>query len=114
MWQRRKQTSAVHFPRKILLWSFISHLNLIICVFVILRWFFSDETPVVYYGKDPSLLKFRATGTSKTYQRSDMCGPPASLWICFRNPGYIHDVLLTGLTPSIQYFYSYGSSEVCW
>lgn len=76
--------------------------------------FFSDETPVVYYGKDPSLLKFRATGTSKTYQRSDMCGPPASLWICFRNPGYIHDVLLTGLTPSIQYFYSYGSSEVCW
>ncbi|XP_058961900.2 uncharacterized protein [Pocillopora verrucosa] len=72
----------------------------------------TDETPVVYYGKDPSLLKFRATGTSKTYQRSDMCGPPASLWICFRNPGYIHDVLLTGLTPSIQYFYSYGSSEI--
>lgn len=40
MWQRRKQTTAVHLPRKILLWSFISHLNLIICVFVILRWFF--------------------------------------------------------------------------
>lgn len=70
-----------------------------------------DDPPVVHYGKDSS-LRFTATGTSKTYQKTDMCGPPASL-NGFSSPGYIHDVLLTGLTPSTQYFYSYGSSKVC-
>ena len=62
------------------------------------------------YGKDPS-LRLTAKGTSKTYTKTDMCGPPASL-NGFSNPGYIHDVLMTNLTPSSDYFYSYGSSKV--
>ena len=69
-----------------------------------------DDIPVVSYGKDPS-LRLTAKGTSKTYTKTDMCGPPASL-NGFSNPGYIHDVLLTNLTPSSDYFYSYGSSKV--
>ncbi|KAJ7392369.1 hypothetical protein OS493_012029 [Desmophyllum pertusum] len=71
----------------------------------------TDDPPVVHYGKDSSLHS-TATGTSKTYQKSSMCGPPASL-SGFSSPGYIHDVLLTGLAPSSQYSYSYGSSKVC-
>ena len=66
------------------------------------------------YGKDPS-LPLTAKGISKTYTKTDMCGPPASFTSFFRNPGYIHDVLLTNLTASSDYFYSYGSFKVrCW
>ena len=73
-----------------------------------------DDTPVVRYGKDPSLA-LTAKGISKTYTKTDMCGPPASFTSFFRNPGYIHDVLLTNLTSSSDYFYSYGSFKVrCW
>lgn len=74
--------------------------------------FASDDPPVVHYGTRPSYLGSIATGTSKTYKKTDMCGPPASL-SGFSNPGFIHDVLITGLIPSTQYFYSYGSYKVC-
>ncbi|XP_068710159.1 uncharacterized protein [Montipora foliosa] len=70
----------------------------------------TDDGPVVHYGKDAS-MGFKANGTSKTYNKNDMCGPPAST-DGFSDPGYIHDVLLTGLSPSSQYFYSYGSSKM--
>ena len=56
-------------------------------------------------------MGFKAEGSSKTYKKSHMCGPPAST-NGFTDPGYIHDVLLTDLSPSSQYFYSYGSSKV--
>ena len=64
----------------------------------------------MHYGKKSS-MDFKAKGSSKTYKKSDMCGPPAST-NGFTDPGYIHDVLLTDLSPSSQYFYSYGSSKV--
>ena len=73
-------------------------------------FFFSDDIPVVHYGKN-SLMGFKAEGSSKTYKKSHMCGPPAST-NGFTDPGYIHDVLLTDLSPSSHYFYSYGSSKV--
>ena len=64
----------------------------------------------MHYG-ETSLMGFKAEGSSKTYKKSHMCGPPAST-NGFTDPGYIHDVLLTDLSPSSQYFYSYGSSKV--
>ncbi|XP_015775723.1 PREDICTED: probable inactive purple acid phosphatase 2 [Acropora digitifera] len=70
----------------------------------------TDDIPVVHYGKT-SLMFFKAEGSSKTYKKSHMCGPPAST-NGFTDPGYIHDVLLTDLSPSSQYFYSYGSSKM--
>ncbi len=50
-----------------------------------------------------------ATGISRTYKASDMCGPPANLSAHFVHPGYMHDVLLTGLQPNTRYCYRYGS-----
>lgn len=69
-----------------------------------------DETPIVHYGRNTS-LGLVAKGTTKTYNASDMCGPPAST-VGFWDPGNIHDVLLTDLEPGQEYFYSYGSFEV--
>ena len=73
--------------------------------------FLLADPPIVHYGTDSS-LRFTAEGTSTTYKNTDMCGPPASSQGFF-SPGFIHDVLLTGLSASTQYLYSYGSSKVC-
>lgn len=62
----------------------------------------SEETPVVRYGTDATNLNFTATGTSSTYELSDMCGANNYTWF---SPGMISDVLLTSLIPSTPYFY---------
>ena len=49
-------------------------------------------------------LALVAKGESKTYTAEDFC----SLQGKFIDPGYIHDVLLTGLQPSTVYYYSCG------
>ena len=67
-------------------------------------------TPTVEYGLcDGGKLDRIAIGISKTYKASDMCGPPANLSAHFVHPGYMHDVLLTGLQPNTRYCYRYGS-----
>eukprot|EP00795_Rhopilema_esculentum_P005456 gene5456-632_t len=65
---------------------------------------------VVKYGVSKSKLDMEATGKSWTYKASDMCGPVANT-TGFREPGYIHDILLTKLKPMTRYFYSYGTTE---
>ena len=47
-------------------------------------------------------------GTSRTYKATDLC----FLNGVFVDPGYIHDVLLTGLEPSTTYHYSCGVEGV--
>ena len=66
-------------------------------------------TPTVDYGLCGSELDNTSKGTSRTYKNSDMCGPPANLSAHFIEPGYLHDVLLTGLKPNTRYCYRYGS-----
>ena len=61
------------------------------------------------YGLSPDNLQFSASGVSRTYTASDMCGPPANDSTHFIEPGYLHDVLLPDLQPSIVYYYKYGS-----
>jgi len=70
----------------------------------------SKTTPFVQYGTDPNALNGMATGTSHTYAADDMCGPPANVTGArnFRDPGQIHDVLITGLVPQTTYYYQYG------
>ena len=64
----------------------------------------------VEYGLcDGGKLDRITTGISRTYKASDMCGPPANLSAHFVHPGYMHDVLLTGLQPNTRYCYRYGS-----
>lgn len=47
---------------------------------------------------------------SSTYKASDLCGAPASAegW---RAPGFLHQALLTGLTPNTEYFYTVGDES---
>ncbi len=67
-------------------------------------------TPTVEYGPcDGGKLDRLSTGTWRTYRASDMCGPPANLSAHFIHPGYLHDVILTGLQPNTRYCYRYGS-----
>ncbi|EDO31661.1 predicted protein, partial [Nematostella vectensis] len=68
----------------------------------------TDSLPSVLYGE--SQPEIRVTGSSRTYSNDSMCGPPASS-TGFWDPGYIHEVLLTGLRPDTVYQYSYGSTE---
>ncbi len=72
----------------------------------------TNSTPVVFYGLRQDHLNLTTTGSSKTYKASDMCGPPANMTLFFLNPGYLHEVLLTGLEPNSKYYYKYGSHGV--
>ena len=65
-------------------------------------------TPTVFYGLTPTELKYTATGLWKTYTNKDMCGPPANSTTFFLHPGYLHDVLLTGLKANTRYYYRCG------
>ncbi|EDO30761.1 predicted protein, partial [Nematostella vectensis] len=69
----------------------------------------TDSNPVVMYGMNKTLTH-KATGKSSTYRAQDMCGFPAN-GIGFRDPGFLHDVLIADLKPATRYFYQYGSEE---
>ncbi|KAJ0980195.1 hypothetical protein J5N97_008450 [Dioscorea zingiberensis] len=54
----------------------------------------------VEYGLDPSLVGRRVVATTVTrYERSDMCDSPANSSLGWRDPGFIHDGVMTGLDP---------------
>eukprot|EP01132_Coremiostelium_polycephalum_P000616 gene616-765_t len=69
----------------------------------------TDDTPMVFYGTDSSNLDNFVTGTSVTYSIDQMCGYPANSTNYFKDPGYTHDVVMTGLQPLTTYYYYYGS-----
>ncbi|RLN57808.1 hypothetical protein BBJ29_004765 [Phytophthora kernoviae] len=73
----------------------------------------STKTPIVRYGENSEDLSLETTGTSKTYNASDMCHAPATTigQQSFRGPGYMHTVVLTGLKPVTYYFYHYARSD---
>eukprot|EP00731_Ephydatia_muelleri_P016712 Em0009g1136a len=72
----------------------------------------SNDAPVVLYGLDPDSLEGGAVGSTRTYNYTDMCGPPANTSEAFVDPGYLHDALLTGLAPSTKYYYQYGDGSL--
>ena len=73
--------------------------------------FVPDDTSVVKYGKDPSAWSVVTANITKTYTAADMCAAPAN-GVQFVDPGFIHDVLLTDLSPGTRYYYTYGSEKV--
>lgn len=58
-----------------------------------------------------STAPMNATGVSHTYKASDMCNSPANLTsaLKFRDPGFIHNVVITDLVPATGYTYRFGS-----
>ncbi len=71
----------------------------------------ADNEAIVRYGVSESELVNKVLAKTNTYKASDMCGPPANT-VGFRDPGFIHDALITDLKPSTRYFYSFGSEKV--
>ncbi|CAF1269268.1 unnamed protein product [Adineta ricciae] len=72
--------------------------------------------PKCQYGFDSSSLNFQVSGTSITYQASDMCEGKANITgpQTFINSGYMHTMLLQDLRPSTIYYYRVGSDEHGW
>ena len=66
---------------------------------------------VVLLGTQPGnyYTTFTASSDPQTYTIDDMCDKPANDKKSWRDPGYFHDVVLTGLQPSTRYYYKYGS-----
>ncbi|XP_072975240.1 probable inactive purple acid phosphatase 27 [Typha angustifolia] len=76
-------------------------------------WVSGDKNPQkVRYGN-----KFLVPSEVATFTRDDMCGgkvPSAAKDFGWHDPGYIHSAVMTGLQPSLSYYYSYGSDSVGW
>ncbi|CAH0515206.1 unnamed protein product [Peronospora belbahrii] len=73
----------------------------------------TSKTPIAKYGENPQDLKLEATGTTTTYGAHDMCQGPANVigqW-GFRDPGYMHTVIMTDLKPNTYYYYQFGHEE---
>jgi len=72
------------------------------------QWLTRDAgNPTVHYGTSSGSLTSTKTGNTTTYTRQDMCGAAANSygWI---DPGTMNNVILTNLTPSTTYYYTYG------
>ncbi|KAL2898500.1 putative inactive purple acid phosphatase 1 [Bienertia sinuspersici] len=71
-----------------------------------------NETQEVQYGNGQSVKSAVATFT-----QDDMCGnlvkSPAEDF-GWHDPGYIHSTVITGLKPSTNFIYKYGSAKVGW
>eukprot|EP01112_Ceratiomyxa_fruticulosa_P022600 TRINITY_DN832_c0_g2_i2.p1 TRINITY_DN832_c0_g2~~TRINITY_DN832_c0_g2_i2.p1 ORF type:complete len:608 (-),score=96.49 TRINITY_DN832_c0_g2_i2:68-1891(-) len=72
------------------------------------------STPMVFYGLSSDSLNLNATGVSYTYNATNMCSGPnetATNPVAYRDPGWIHDVVLSNLQPSTVYYYQFGSKD---
>ena len=58
----------------------------------------------VRFGPSADSLSAVATGSTTTYTRTQMCGAPANQTDQWVDPGMIHDVLMAGLTPGLNYY----------
>lgn len=70
--------------------------------------------PTVRYGTNSSLLSLSASGSSSTFSIADTCMQYATQPRQFIDPGFQHDVVLTGLAPSTVYFYQFGNAQEGW
>ncbi|CAM6012611.1 unnamed protein product [Sphagnum balticum] len=68
----------------------------------------------VRYGRKETQLDLSTEATSLTYHRSDMCDYPANSPIFWRDPGFIHNVVLKGLDGGKRYYYQVGSAKGGW
>ncbi|XP_010258128.1 PREDICTED: probable inactive purple acid phosphatase 2 [Nelumbo nucifera] len=68
----------------------------------------------VKYGKREHRLDYVAGTEVRTYERLDMCDSPANESIGWRDPGFIHDGVMTNLKSGMRYYYKVGSDERGW
>lgn len=80
---------------------------------MLVQWTASRESqqPRVAWGTDPEDLHTVAAGTSTTYTREEMCGGYAAT-IGWMDPGTMQRVLLTGLPPDSEVYYTVGDAAL--
>jgi hypothetical protein len=59
----------------------------------------------VKYGEREDKMEGLVVASLKRYERKHMCDAPANQSIGWRDPGYIHDALITGLDKGKKYYY---------
>lgn len=72
--------------------------------------------PMVRYGLSREALDRYASGTWTTYEAKDMCHRPATIvsqWR-FRNPGFMHKVIMSDLHSGTRYYYQFGNDVIGW
>lgn len=59
----------------------------------------------VKYGEREEKMEGLVVARAKRYEREHMCDAPANQSVGWRDPGYIHDALITGLKKGKRYYY---------
>lgn len=68
----------------------------------------------VKYGESKDKLDGVALARVRRYERENMCDSPANQTIGWRDPGYIHDGVMTNLKKGVRYYYQVGSDSGGW
>ncbi|XP_068332506.1 probable inactive purple acid phosphatase 2 [Pyrus communis] len=68
----------------------------------------------VRYGQREDSLDDGAVARVGRYEREHMCDAPANNSIGWRDPGFIHDAVMTRLGKGVRYYYKVGSDSEGW
>ncbi|KAK3042340.1 hypothetical protein RJ639_002386 [Escallonia herrerae] len=68
----------------------------------------------VRYGPGPDRMDQVASTRVGRYEREDMCDSPANHSVGWRDPGFIHDGVMTNLKKGKRYYYKVGSDSGGW
>lgn len=90
--------------------AFTDHENEMRVMFV--SW--DGEKRFVRYGFKEGEMDHVAVTKAGRYEREDMCDSPANESVGWRDPGWVHDGVMTGLDKGKRYFYQVGSDSKGW
>lgn len=73
-----------------------------------------EDKQYVRYGEEEGRLDNMAEARVERYEREHMCESPANENVGWRDPGWIHDGVMTKLKKGVRYFYQVGSDTGGW
>jgi len=68
------------------------------------------KQPTVWYGESSGVYSRSVPAKSSTYTVDQMCGPPAAT-TGWREPGTLHNAIMTDLIPGRRYYYVFGDAS---
>ncbi|KAF5727155.1 inactive purple acid phosphatase 2-like [Tripterygium wilfordii] len=72
------------------------------------------EERYVRYGLEEAAFVHVAAARVDRYEREHMCDKPANESTGWRDPGWIHDAVMTNLKKAVRYYYQVGSDSKGW